>query len=222
MKKGTVRDLIVGILLAGVILAGCSSPTPTSFPAPQRTPEVLSPATPISTITATSCTLPTVVVPTLPAVIPGYTDLDPTTGLHMTGQFQEIDLASYRLKVTGKVDYPLELTYDELRCMPKTQAQLTLICPGFFEDVAVWAGTPIASVLRLAHVQAGATQVDLVSADGYVVSVPLATAGSEGNFLAYEWEGRPLPILHGFPVRAVFPALDGSKWIKWLMQVRVR
>jgi len=41
------------------------------------------------------------------------------------------------------------------------------------------------------------------------------------NFLAYEWEGEPLPIVHGFPVRAVFPALNGSKWVKWLVQIDV-
>ncbi len=39
------------------------------------------------------------------------------------------------------------------------------------------------------------------------------------NFLAYEWMGRPLPVLHGFPLRAVIPCQDGFAWVKWLMEI---
>jgi sulfane dehydrogenase subunit SoxC len=40
-------------------------------------------------------------------------------------------------------------------------------------------------------------------------------------FLAYEWEGKALPALHGFPVRAVFPGLEGNQWVKWLTKIEV-
>jgi DMSO/TMAO reductase YedYZ molybdopterin-dependent catalytic subunit len=139
----------------------------------------------------------------------------------MTGIPQEVDLASYRLKVTGKVDQPLSLTYDDLRCMPRIQTSDALICPGYFEDGATWAGASLGYVLELAGVQAGATGIQLTSADGYSTSVPVETAHSGDSFLAYEWEGQPLPILHGFPVRAVFPTLDGNKWVKWLVKIEV-
>jgi hypothetical protein len=48
--------------------------------------------------------MPPVIQPTWPQWIPGYTELDPDTGLHMTGTPQRIELAAYRLKITGKVD----------------------------------------------------------------------------------------------------------------------
>ncbi len=86
-----------------------------------------------------SCVLPQLAAPPTPAEIPGYTELDPTTGLHVTGTMQLIDVAGYRLEVTGKVNNPLSLTYDELRCMPRTAARPKLLCPGFFEDTASWA-----------------------------------------------------------------------------------
>ena len=185
-----------------VTLAGCMArPTDTPTPAP--------------------CALPTVIPPTPPAETPGYAQLDPDTGLHVTGKAPEIDWQSYRLLVTGKVDHPLSLTYDELRCMRKVEAMAVLICPGFFEDEATWAGTPIADVLALAGVQEGATGLRLVSADGYSPKVPIDTVLSNGGFLAYEWEGEPLPILHGFPVRAVLPEVTGGQWVKWLVEVEV-
>ena len=70
--------------------------------------------------------------------------------------------------------------------------------------------------------KASARRLELVSADGYSTSVSLAEARASGVFLAYELEGRPIPVLHGFPLRAVFPSLEGNKWAKWLVEIRVR
>jgi len=182
---------------------------------------VVTAATPPAEVTPAPCTLEPIVVPTLPAEIPGYTQKDPATGLHVTGKAQEIDLESYRLEVTGKVNHPLSLRYDDLRCMPKIEARPTLICPGFFQDVATWAGAPLKHVLELAGVQEGATGIKLKSVDGYSSSVLISVALSEENYLAYELEGEPVPILHGFPMRAVFPELDGNKWVKWLVKIEV-
>ena len=89
-----------------------------------------------------------IVVPTPPAEVPGYAQLDESSGLHVTGKVQVVDLPSYRLKVTGKVDRPLELTYDDLRCMPKKLVPCTLVCPGFFEDTGTWSGASLKQVLR--------------------------------------------------------------------------
>ena len=147
--------------------------------------------------------------------------MDEATGLHVTGTAPNIDLASYRLRVTGKVEQPLDLTYDELRCMPKLAVRCILICPGFFEDEAGWAGASLSHVLDLAGVQPGAMGLKLVSADGYSTTIPMSSARAENNLLAYEWEGEPLPILHGFPVRAVLPALSGGYWAKWLVGIEV-
>ena len=168
-----------------------------------------------------SCVLPQLAMPPMPAKIPGYTELDPTTGLHVTGTMQQIDLAGYRLEVTGKVSNPLSLTYDQLRCMPRTEARPTLVCPGFFADTATWAGTPLKSVLHMAKVRADATGVRLIGADHYSTSMSLEAAGSRENFLAYEWEGKALPALHGFPLRAVFPGSEGNQWVKWLVKIEV-
>lgn len=168
-----------------------------------------------------NCRPAPIAVPTAPAVIPGYTELDPSTGLHMTGTVQYLDLATYRLKVGGKVDRPLSLSYDELRCLPKITARPTLICRGYFEDVATWSGTSLKTILELAGVQSAAKSVTLAAAGGFEAYIPLDEAMREDNFLAYEWAGQPVPIFHGFPVRAVLPSMFGNRWVKWLTEVRV-
>lgn len=186
---------------------------------PTLTPTAESEPVPVADLPA--CDLEPIVVPTLPAEIPGYTELDPATGLHVTGKVQVVDLESYRLEVTGLVDNPLSLSYDQLRCLPKVEAGPELVCPGFFVDEASWGGVPILEVLALASVQHSASTLRLVSADGYYAYVTLADVEEKGGFLAYEWERQPLPVLHGFPVRAVFPNQVGGKWVKWLVRIDV-
>lgn len=168
------------------------------------------------------CSLTPVTVPVLPDKIPGYTELDPDTQLHVTGTAQVIDLEKYALEITGEVKQALTLKYDDLRCMPKVESRPTLVCPGFFEDTATWAGASLKYLLELADVQKGATHIRLISADGYTTLVEIQEALSGKNFLAYEWEGKPIPILHGFPVRAVFPESKGNKWVKWLVRIEVQ
>lgn len=168
------------------------------------------------------CTLSPIVVPVLPDKIPGYTELDPETQLHVTGTAQVIDVHSYALEVTGKVSQPLNLKYDDLRCMPTIEARPTLVCPGFFVDTATWAGASLKHVLELADVQEGASHIRLVSADGYTTLVTMEKALSGKNYLAYELAGEPIPIIHGFPIRAVFPDMQGNKWVKWLVGIEVQ
>jgi DMSO/TMAO reductase YedYZ molybdopterin-dependent catalytic subunit len=105
--------------------------------------------------------------------------------------------------------------------MPNVTDNPELNCPGVFVDRASWTGVPIKHILDLAGVQQGATKLILVSADGYEVQLSLEIAGKDKNFLAYEVNGKPLPVQHGFPLRAVFPSMWGSYWLKWLVEIRI-
>jgi hypothetical protein len=47
-------------------------------------------------------------------------------GLHVTGSPIAVDIASYRLSVSGNVQHPLSLSYDEIREIPSVREQA---CP---------------------------------------------------------------------------------------------
>ena len=108
-----------------------------------------------------------------------------------------------------------------LRCMPRIEKHAKLVCLGFFEDEATWAGASLTYILNLAGVQEGATRLFMTSADGYENNLTLEQARRESNFLAYEWEGEPLPVSHGFPVRAALTNNIGGEWVKWLVEIDV-
>ena len=219
------RGLIVlGGLLLVLGMVGCGggdeAARTTSTTEAAATSTVTSGAT-TSTTTLVAGELEPIVVPTLPAEIPGYTEVDPATGLHMTGTPKVIDLPSYRLKVDGKVTHELSLSYDDLRRLPKMTATPTLVCQGFFTDITTWSGVPLATILEMAGVQPDAEQITMKAADGYSASLSLDEAVKPENFLAYEWMGQPLPVLHGFPLRAVIPGQNGNRWVKWLLEIVV-
>jgi DMSO/TMAO reductase YedYZ molybdopterin-dependent catalytic subunit len=213
------RLLVFGGLLLILATVGCGGTAGTENTTVATGPGTNSTGT--STVTPTTGDLEPIVVPTLPAEIPGYTQVDPATGLHMTGTPKVIDLASYRLKVDGKVTHELSLSYDDLRRLPKVTATPTLVCEGYFTDTTTWSGVPLETVLEMAGVQPDAEQITMQGADGYSASLTLDEALEPENFLAYEWMGQPLPVLHGFPLRAVIPGKDGNRWVKWLLEIVV-
>lgn len=182
-----------------------SMPTPTLAPVSQESP----------------CGLPPITIPTLPLEIPGYAQLDKTTGLHVTGTPPELDFYSYQLSITGMVENPISFTYEELRCLPKVTDDPLLACRGFFEDIANWSGVLLSDLLEQANPLDEATTVTLIGADGYSAELSLSVAMNQQTFLAYEWEGQPLPVLHGFPLRTVVPTKEGLYWVKWLVEINI-
>jgi DMSO/TMAO reductase YedYZ molybdopterin-dependent catalytic subunit len=204
-------------------LSACSPSSPD--PANPGTPTLPAPASATPTapiaITPTRCKLSPLAAPTRPADTPGYTMLDTATGLHMTGTPVDIDVNMYRLKVTGKVKNELSLSYDDLRCMPKTTTKSTSICAGYFEDRATWAGVPFSHIFELAGVKPEASLITLFGADGYQSGTRIEAALLPTAYLAYEWEGQPVPVLHGFPLRAIFDSVTGGFRVKWLLGIEV-
>ena len=215
------RAFLVAGYQSLALLAACTARLPVSPAATAPVPAGGSPtpgAPPATPGPVGTCVAPVVVAPT-PVPYPGYTQVEPETGLHVTGPARLVDLDSYRLEVTGLVDHPLSLSYADVRCLPKVAALVRLECPGFFADEVNLSGVTFASVIALAGPQPGARNVVVTSVEDYAMSFALDEVQAEENFLAYQWEDQPLPASHGFPLRGVMPARPGSSWIKWVKQL---
>jgi len=140
-----------------------------------------------------------------------------------------IDPASWRLKIDGMVDRPVEIGFDELVGMGLDEYVITLTCVsnevgGNLAGNAKWLGIPVRELLRKASPRSGADMVLSRSMDGFTASTPLSslTDPKLDAILAVGMNGEPLPLEHGFPVRMIVPGLYGYvSATKWLTELTV-
>jgi len=135
----------------------------------------------------------------------------------------QVDPADWSLRITGRVDRPLRLSYADLLALPQIEADITLSCVsnevgGDLVGNARWQGVPLAALLQRVGVQEGADQLVGRSVDGFTAGFPTTLAlTSPGAMVAVGMNGEPLPALHGFPARLVIPGLYGyisaTKWL---------
>ena len=156
-----------------------------------------------------------------------------------------VDAAAWRLRVEGEVEKPLELSLDDIRRMRSSSQVVTLECAGngraFFDPpvagvqwergavgTAGWTGVRLADLLATLGVKPTARYLWFDGADrgvgrapDFVRSLPIEKALDRDTLLAYEMNGEPLPIPHGFPLRAVVPGWEGAYSVKWLTHIQV-
>ena len=134
------------------------------------------------------------------------------------------DLDTWRLKITGKVQKPLNLSYDQVLELPTIERNVLLICPGFFTNHGKWKGISVTELLRLAHPESGITHVTFRGPPGRYAKTerfPIAEVAANKIFLAYQVNGQVLPRKHGFPLRVVAEDHYGSEWVKYVHEVEV-
>ncbi|NUR07241.1 MAG: molybdopterin-dependent oxidoreductase, partial [Nocardioidaceae bacterium] len=134
-----------------------------------------------------------------------------------------VDPKDWRLRIHGRVDREITLTYQDLLDRTLTEAWVTLCCVsnpvgGELIGNAWWSGVRIADLLAEAGVHPDADAVRQTSKDGWTCGTPIeALTDGRNAMLAIAMNGEPLPLEHGFPVRMVVPGLYGfvsaTKWV---------
>lgn len=153
----------------------------------------------------------------------------------------------WRLTVKGLVKDGLSLSLDELRQFEEVTLAAVLQCsgngrahhrprvPGVQWDCgavgnAQWTGVRLRDVLERAGVKPQGLHVQFQGADRplmetvplFTRSIPLGKALHPDTLLAYDMNGRPLPLLHGAPVRVITPGWMAESSMKWLTDITVR
>ena len=166
------------------------------------------------------------VIDALPGITPRITANEDHYTVDTTLVKPRVDLATWRLDVTGAVEAPFALTYEELLDLDAVEQVHTLECisnttGGELIGTAVWTGVRMRDLLQRARPTDKAFDVVLTSVDGYVDSFPIAKALEPETLLVYLMNGKTLPQDHGYPVRTLVPNIYGMKNVKWLRSIEV-
>ncbi|MFC4890797.1 molybdopterin-dependent oxidoreductase [Streptomyces beijiangensis] len=133
-----------------------------------------------------------------------------------------VDTAVWRLAVTGP--RPYELTLDELRALPQTDAELPIACVEGWSKSAHWSGVRIHDLLALAGAPPGAglRVVSLEHRGAYrVMEMGREYARDPLTLLALRLNGAVLTPDHGFPARIIAPNRPGVLQTKWVTRLEV-
>jgi len=139
----------------------------------------------------------------------------------------QVRAEDWTLRVSGLVDEPFELTFDELLDLDLVEADVTLTCVsnpvgGDLVGNARWLGVPVRDLLDRARPRRSADQLVGRSVDGYTCGIPLPAAYDRPCLVAVGMNGEPLPLRHGFPARLVTPGVYGYVGsTKWLTSLEV-
>ena len=149
----------------------------------------------------------------------------PNGRLPDSGEFTalcESNFANYKLRVSGLVANPTEFTYDELKAMPKQEQITNHFCIQGWSGVAKWGGVRVESVMEKVQPLPEAKYVIVYSFgeghDGgfYWDAHTIENMRHKLSILAYEMNGKPLPILYGAPLRLRCENELGFKLVKWI------
>ncbi len=134
----------------------------------------------------------------------------------------------WALRVDGLVQKPLRLSLPDLARL-ESRKQITMhCCDEGWSAIAEWKGVPLGSLLTLAGLLPGAEYVvfhclDRKEEDGrmYYESLDLFDAYHPQTILAYEMNGKRLPVDYGAPLRLRVETQIGYKNAKYIDRIEV-
>jgi len=156
-----------------------------------------------------------------------------------------VDAATFKLKVSGLVDKPVQLSLDDLKKLGAVDLVAGFECSGNRGPIqglcgnGKWTGVPLKKVLDAAGVKASAREFVFFGADKgeeevewrtqkYKIDVPFGRslnrekAMSGEPFLAWALNGQPLTKHQGAPLRLLVPGWYGVSNVKWLSQIHIQ
>ena len=133
------------------------------------------------------------------------------------GTVPSVDLARWRFAVSGAVERPFEIDWQELQSLPRRDTPCDIHCVtrwSRFDNV--FGGVAVQDLLGRAGVRPEGRFVLVHAEQGYTTNLPLEDLDRPENLLALTHDGEPLASEHGGPVRLLVPHLYFWKSAKWV------
>jgi DMSO/TMAO reductase YedYZ molybdopterin-dependent catalytic subunit len=141
----------------------------------------------------------------------------------IVSEIPEWDIENYRFHVWGKVEKPLEYTYESLiNSFEPVEVVADFHCVTKWSVPGIlWEGIQTKRLMELVKPKSNAKWVKVHCLEGYTTVFPLGYLFKEDTLLAYKMSGKPLPKRHGYPLRLVVPLLYAWKSAKYVCGLEI-
>lgn len=134
------------------------------------------------------------------------------------GYHPDVSLDRWRLIIDGEVEHPVRLTWQDFMNLPQTEDVSDFHCVTTWSKLDMqWKGVRLMDLAALVQPKETVTDILCYGYDTYTTNVSMEEALKPDVLLVHTFDGKPLELEHGGPVRMITPQLyawKGSKWIK--------
>ena len=133
------------------------------------------------------------------------------------GSIPRFDGEHWDLEVTGLVEEPFTLTYQELLDLPRVTVDADMHCvTGWTTLDNTWEGVSFRTIVERAKPTDEGKWVIAHGANGYTSDLSFEAMDDDDVLLAWRNHGEDLTAEHGWPLRLVVPKRYAWKSAKWL------
>ncbi len=137
------------------------------------------------------------------------------------GTVPSIDLATWTLEISGEVERPLTLSWEQLLELPSREVTVDIHCVTRWSKLdTIWDGVSVDTLLE--QVEHDAPYVLASSDGGYTTNLPTEDVTGGKAWIAFGYGGEPLEPEHGGPARLLVPHLYFWKSAKWVRGLTLR
>ena len=136
------------------------------------------------------------------------------------GPTPHTSLDDWDLAITGEVDGLRRWSWDEFRALPSEPVTVDIHCVTKWSKLdSEWEGVSLDTLLD--GVDTTAEYVVAFCDGGYTTNLPLEDLTDGKAWIAFVFDGEPLPPEHGGPARLLVPHLYFWKSAKWVRGLRL-
>lgn len=147
------------------------------------------------------------------------------------GPVPDFDPHNWDFRVYGEIEMETRWTWDEFQGLPRTRIAMDIHCVTRWSKFdTLWEGVSVRTLIERGIIKPLPTAKFIVqhAEFGYTTNLPLEVVLQDTFLLATHYDGQPLTLDHGFPVRGVvghIPGRDelqtpyfwkGAKWLRGL------
>jgi DMSO/TMAO reductase YedYZ molybdopterin-dependent catalytic subunit len=145
----------------------------------------------------------------------------PFNAYYTQDEAPEVEAATYKLEIDGRVGSKKPWTLPELYALPQEKQITRHICVEGWSAIGSWTGVRLSEFLKRIDADLTSKYVYFICAEGYANTIDMPTALHPQTQMTFKFADQILPRKYGFPMKIRIPTKLGFKNPKHVVAMAV-